>query len=73
MLRPRVPVLLALIAISTGGCATRYVATECPPPVPMPVELSQPPPQESMQQRLQAIYLRWLGTAPSSTTDSQSR
>ncbi|MCC7126430.1 MAG: hypothetical protein IT178_16390 [Acidobacteria bacterium] len=73
MLREMARVSLVSIAISIGGCATRYVATECPPPVPMPVELSQPPPQESMQQRLQAIYLRWLGTAPSSTTDSQSR
>lgn len=64
---------LASIAIWLVGCKTVYVPTECPPPVPMPIELSQPPPQESMQLRLQAIYRRWLGSAPSSTTDSQAK
>ena len=66
-------VSLVSIAISIAGCATRYVAHQCPPPAPMPIELASPPPQGSMQQRLQAIYLRWLATAPSSTTDSPRR
>lgn len=72
MHRLRVPAWLALIAISTAGCATRYVAQQCPPPVPIPPALSRSPPA-LMQPQLQAIYQRWLYDAPSSTTDSPSR
>lgn len=64
--------LLASCAMLTAGCATRYVATECPPPVPIPPELSRPPPP-LMQPALQAIYQRWLSAAPSSTTGSPVR
>ena len=64
--------LLASIAIWTAGCATRYVAPQCPPPVPIPPELSRPPPALMLPQ-LQAIYQRWLSDAPSSTTGSPVR
>ncbi len=61
-------------ALWLTGCAapSRVVPIQCPPPPPIPAELSQKA-QGSMQSQLRLLYQALLGDAPSLETDSATR
>lgn len=61
-------------ALWLTGCAapSRVVPIQCPPPPPIPPELSRRA-EGSMQSQLRLLYQDLLGDVPSPETDSATR